>query len=187
MKPLRYDIYKGFASKWGAVQLELQHSYFTIPTKTKFKNYDGRWIKDEWLNDDDWNTSWSEDDLILREGVIFIDITSTKAPNEYDWENKIVFALNVKDIGLALLVLEGTEKTVKIVHDPNMGGKEKGKVIKVLEISSPDGIGKGCMLRMSEKRSDSEKVKVHSVPISGDEAKVLRIMFHKALHSILCW
>jgi len=38
----------------------------------------------------------------IREGAVFLEITSTKDKNVYDWENKVTIALSTNDLGKVL-------------------------------------------------------------------------------------
>jgi len=181
MEPLQYSIYKGIKGNNGAVQFNLQspHWYYG-----KTKSYDGfdkdsnsifevinskRKLKEGWK---------------MREGAIFMNITSAIGPNTYDWENKIVIALSITDIGKVILsLLTGDE--CKIIHDPGAKSASQGLTKKFVNISSPEGPAVSVMLNVRE--STGQNTKSHTVPISGDEVVVLKELLQTAVSRVLSW
>ena len=160
MDPLQYAIYKGTGGKFGAVQFNLQPPHFY---KDKRKDYVGRVGEDEGaafkieegrrvLKD-----GWKQ-----REGAIFMQITSAKDKNVYDWENKIIMALSINDIGKVIMCLLTGEKC-ELMHDPGAKTESQGTVKKYLTISSPKGPAVGVVLSATQV-SGSDK-RTHTVPI----------------------
>lgn len=188
IRPLQLAFYKGITSKWGALQLNEQFPHYYIKENGKFKNYDSREFKSEWLNSPDWDPSWTaEKNLVSREGCLFLEISSATGPNEYDWANKIIMALSIVDMGKILLVLDGLSESVKILHDPGAKSASQGKVTKTIEISSPKGIKEGVFVRAREQNAGSDVVKQHQVPLSADEARVLNCCLRHAIPRALAW
>lgn len=154
-RPIQYAIYKGVKGKWGAVQFDFRPAIL------------------------------AENPRENKEGVIFMSITSTKAPDVYDWENKIVFALSLNDVSTLLLALR-TDGKASIMHDPHANSDKAREVSKTLNLSSPKGLEAGCFLNMTEKRG-SEEVAKHSVPLSPTECMALGTLFQAALPRMLGW
>lgn len=60
---------------------------------------------------------------VEREGSLFVEIAPVgSVPREYDWSQKITFALNATECG-ELLVTQDFSKALEFVHDPGAGGK----------------------------------------------------------------
>ena len=100
--PLRLAFYKGLTGKYGAIQFNPQLPHYYVKNEPSLKNFDGRWIPDNWKES---NPSLDESSLASREGAIFLEITSAKDKNVYDWSKKIVYAMSITDIAKRLFVL----------------------------------------------------------------------------------
>lgn len=177
-RPLQYSIYKGKAGKWGSVQFNLSppHHHCSNP-RCKVKNFDSPEQK----------CDCSDVKMIQREGTIFLEITSAKAPDVYDWDNKITMALSINDMGKILVALR-TGSALELLHDPGAGSESKGKIRKYLNISSPKGIENGCILNASETNSMTEQApKKHMVPMTLDEVTVLATLLQAAIGRCLAW
>lgn len=172
MNPLQYAVYKGTGGKWGAVQFNLQPPHFY---REKEKDFTGAVALVDGKLAEGWKT---------RDGAIFMEITSTKDKNVYDWENKITIALSVNDLGKVLFALKTGEET-KIMHDPNAKSDRAGQVQKFLNISSPNGTSQGCMIRAS--MTSNGQTKSHQVPLTGDELLVLGVLVQAAISRALGW
>lgn len=183
MSPLQLAFYKGAGGKNGALQLNLQRPHFYVKDNPKLKNYEGKFIPKEWK---DKNPNLTPEDLTSREGALFVEIASATGKNVYDWENKIVMALSIDDMGKALMVLEGLEPEVNILHDPGAKTTTQGKVQKYLNLSSPKGIKAGVIVSIAKKDADGNTVK-HTVPLSGDEARVLATCIRAVIPVALAW
>lgn len=175
MRPLQHAIYKGTGGKFGAMQLNLQEPHF-YEVNSKKRDYTGEQaldaigkIKEGWR---------------MREGAIFLEMSSAKGKNVYDWENKIVMALSVTDMGklsLALLTGDGCS----IMHDPGAKTESQGAVTKALKVISPKGTKEGAFATLS-KTAGGQTVK-HSVPLTGDEVVVLGQLLRSAITKSLNW
>ena len=172
MRPLQYSVYKGMTGKWGAIQLNLQPPHFY---SGKTKDYTGYEAMENGSLRDGWK---------LREGTIFMEITSTKDKNVYDWDNKIVLALSVTDVGKILHSLY-TGKECSIMHDPGAKSQSQGLVKKNLNLASPKGTANGCMVRASHTAAG--QTKSHQVPLSGDELIIMKELLASAVPQMLKW
>jgi hypothetical protein len=169
MNSLQYAIYKGTGGKYGCVQFSLQKPHYY---HGKQKDFSGS----EALQDGKLKEGWK-----IREGCVFMEITSAKDKNVYDWDNKVIMALSVSDIGKLLVALSKTGKT-EIMHDPGAKTEHQGAVKKFLNV---DVTEKGVMLSCTQT-STGEK-KNHAVPVSPDEAAVLRQLLQSAVSASLGW
>lgn len=180
MKPQQWAIYKGITGKNGAVQFNLQMPHYYNDRKEK--DYTGRdaldsvgKIKPEWK---------------LREGAVFIEITSAIGPNQYDWERKVTMALSVTDMGKLLEFLR-TGKSLSLMHDPGAKTDSQGAIKKHLNFDSPNGImGKegargGCLVRCTMTSGSNNTS--HQVPMSTDECLVLQQLIQAAIPVALGW
>jgi len=173
MNPLQYAVYKGTGGKWGAVQFNFQPPHFY---QEKQKDFTGINALDE--------AGKMKEGWKIREGAVFLEITSTKDKNVYDWENKITIALSVNDLGKVLFALKTGEET-KIMHDPGAKSDRAGQVQKFLNVSSPNGTAQGCMVRAS--MTSNGQTKSHQVPLTGDELLVLGCLVQSAISRALGW
>lgn len=173
MQPLQYAIYKGMGGKNGALQFNFQAPHYY---NGKQKDFDGSKALDE---NNRLTEGWK-----IREGAVFMEIASTKDKNVYDWENKVVMALSINDMGKVLLgLVAGSE--VKLMHDPNAKSDGAGQVKKHLSVTSPQGTAAGVIFQAAEIKGETKKS--HMVPLSGDEVLVLRQLLQTAIGRSLGW
>ena len=171
-RPLQHAIYKGMTGKWGAIQFGFHPPHYYLD---KQKDYSG----DIATHAGSLKPGWK-----IREGTIFLEITSSKDKNVYDWDNKIVLALSATDVGKILhSFYTGTE--CKIMHDPGAKKESQGLIKKNLYIASPKGTANGCMIRAVQSQGGQQKN--HSVPITGDELIILKILFESSVPGMLAW
>jgi hypothetical protein len=175
--PMQLAYYKGITSKFGCVQFNPQRPHQHCPN-CKQKDFEAR-VPGNCPNCEGVQ-------MKSREGVIFMEITSAKGPNDYDWSNKIVMALGIPDLGKILTVLEGLKEEAKIMHDPGAKSTTAGKVHKYLTVSSPKGIKEGVLFNAAVKNSDGQIIK-HMVPLSCDETRVLAACISAFLPVSLAW
>lgn len=182
MNPMQYAIYKGTGGKFGAVQFNLQRPHFY---QGKTKDFTGHQALDEQGKRKE---GWKD-----REGCIFLEITSAKAgqKNVYDWDNKIILALSITDIGKILYFLvtgkdpgKGGDR-LSIMHDPGAKSQSAGAVKKFLSMFSPNGTSAGCLITAKQVTGSEERK--HTVPLTGDEVIVLRSLLQAAIPSTLNW
>ena len=183
INPLQLSFYKGAGGKHGAIQFNLQKPHYYVKSNPKLKNYNGKFIPEDWLMD---NPHLTRDDLSSREGALFLEICSTKGANEYNWEKKIVMALSIHDMGKVLTVLEGLKKDVDIMHDPGAKSSTAGEIRKKLIVNSPEGIKSGVIVTVTMKDKSEETTK-HTVPLSCEEARVLAICIRSFIPVALGW
>ena len=172
MRPIQYSIYKGMTGKWGALQFDLVTPHYYLG---KARDFTGQ----QALENGTLRNGWK-----VREGTIFMNITSTKDKNVYDWDSKICIALSTTDVGKILQTFH-TGQECKIMHDPNAKSNAQGRVKKNLYVSSPKGTAHGCMFRAS--CTEEGKTTTHQVPVSGDEWIVMEALFTAALPQMLGW
>lgn len=187
IRPLQLAYYKGMGGKWGAVQFNVQAPHFYLKNNPKIKNFEGKFITQQMKQHPEWKQEYTEGDLVAREGTLFLEITSTKGKNEYDWDRKVVIALSVMDMGKLLTVLEGLTPEVKLMHDPGAGTTGQGKVQKTLSVVSPNGPSEGVIIDASEKRAGEDDVRKHKVPLDAAEARVLAVCLRSQIAGALAW
>jgi len=179
--PLQLAFYKGAGGKNGAIQFspQLPH-YYCARMECKEK---------------DWNSLFPPecpkcgDKMKSREGALFVEITSTRGVNDYDWTKKIRMALNQQDLGKVLVMLESgiPEEELKIAHDPGAGGPNKGKVYKIMNISSPKGLTAGVYISVTMRDAALDSPITHKVPLSRDETRVLSTCIRSFIPKALNW
>lgn len=173
MDPLQYAVYKGTGGKFGAIQFNLQQPHFYAGKQKDFTGseafefVDGkRKLKEGWK---------------LREGCIFLEITSAKDRNVYDWENKVIMALSVNDMGKLLVGLKIPGKT-EIMHDPHAKTEKQNTVKKFLNCTLSE---KGALFSVTQVAGGEKRS--HSVPLSPDEVVILRRLLEKGITTALGW
>jgi hypothetical protein len=151
-KPLVFAIYKGVSGKYGCFQFKLANAYDNPNRPERI------------------------------DGGVFIEAAPAVGSNKYDWENKIVFALSVSDIGKILNDgLRGGE--VSIFHDPGAKSDKANITKKSLKITK--GQKGGYFWSLREETAGREKTV--SIPVSNDEATVIAELLKVAIPKILGW
>jgi len=97
----------------------------------------------------------------------------------YDWNNKVTFALGIADlphIYQAFINFRATKKmNLSLVHDPNAGTDDAGKVVKTLRLQ--DGQNQGTYaLSITQKKDGQESRAYHYLKIG--ELKLLENLFN---------
>lgn len=169
MKPLQFAIYKGTGGKHGALQMTIQRPHYYAG---KQKDFTGEHALDNGKLRNGWK---------IREGCIFLEITSTKDKNVYDWDNKIILALSVSDMGKLLAGLNKLGET-KIMHDPGAKTASAGETKKFLTVKLSD---QGALFYCKQSMNGEEKA--HTVPLSPDEVITLRVLLNHAIVASLNW
>lgn len=184
VSPLQLAVYKGMGGRNGAVQFGVQEPHWYVRRgDTLLRNYDGRWIKDEWLKD---FPDLTAKDLTSREGAVFLTIASATGKNEYNWKEKITVALSITDLSKLLLVLEGKAPEVKLMHDPGAKSDAQGQVHKYCTFRSPEGIKTGVLIEVAESMKGGDTVR-HMVPLNQDETLLLAVCFRAVIPKCLGW
>lgn len=119
-------------------------------------------------------TSQNREDtaFVSKNGCVFLEIAPSKGKQKWDWDNKIVFALNVPDIATLLEV----DERASLVHDNN------GVIKKLsLQASTDPRYAGSWMLSMYE---DQKKA---TVSFSAGEMIVFMTLLKAALPKILGW
>lgn len=191
--PMQYAIYKGMGGKFGAAQFNLQPAhrhclkckkrFFTDETVEFTRNADNKVVA---------VCPIDQGELQTREGTVFLEVTSAKDKNIYDWDKKVTIALSVTDLSKLLYGFRtgcsdgsGNPSEVKLLHDPGAKTETSGKIQKHLTLSSPKGATAGFMLNLAEF-GGQEKL-LHTVPLLPEEALVLSTLFQAAISKILAW
>jgi hypothetical protein len=181
---LQLAYYRGVGGKYGAVQFNFTPPHFYIKG-TKLKNFQGRFIRDTWLDE---RPDLTDEDLTSREGCVFMEIASATGPNKYDWDNKIVMALNIHDLGqiLQFLTFGKAGDSCNILHDPGANTDRKGQLLKKLFFSSPQGPRQGGVF-ISVTQTTEDKETVHNVPLDASNVMTMTILFREAVVAALGW
>lgn len=151
-KPIVHAIYKGVSGKFGCFQFKLATAYDNPNRPDRM------------------------------EGGVFIEAAPTVAPNRYDWDNKIIFALSPSDIGKILHDgLRGGN--VSIFHDPGAKSNKANVTKKSLKITKgPKG---GFFWALRQETAGVERSV--SIPVSNDEATIIAELLKAAIPKILGW
>lgn len=114
-------------------------------------------------------------------GAVFLEAANAKAERQYDWENKIIFALGIKDIGMLLAGFK--QGQAKIFHDPGAQTESQGTIAKTLALAA--GRHTTYFLTLTEKQGEEEKQA--KVSLTADEARVLCELLAYSLPKLLGW
>ena len=151
-KPIVYAIYKGMSGKFGCFQFKLAPAYDNPNRPDRM------------------------------EGGVFIEAAPAVGPNKYDWNNKIIFALSVTDIGKILH--DGLRQgDINIFHDPGAKTQRANVTRKSLKVTrGPKG---GFFWALREETAGNDKQV--QIPVSDDEATVIAELFKASIPKILGW
>jgi hypothetical protein len=173
INPLQYVVYKG---KLGAVQFNYLPACYQCKT-CREKN------PKSWLHIKNKNCT---ERMEMKSGAILIEITNGAGNNVYEWQNKISFALDANDLSAIINTFARGDK-LRLLHDPNIKSQRQGQLIKILEFDvGKDG---GYLLKVSQssRGEGDDKSLRHMVPLSGDEVRILRILFGAVIPKLLAW
>jgi len=185
ISPLQLAFYRGAGGKYGAVQFNFRRPhYYCVNKDCKQKVYDSTFPPDKCPA-----SGCTAGKMESREGALFIEITSAKGKNDYDWDRKIVMALSISDLSQLLMVLEGHQNEVELMHDPHAKTANSGTITKRLKLLSPKGIytpGGGLLVTCSQSIKDGDTIS-HTVPLSPSEVKRLAVCIRTAIPQTLGW
>lgn len=164
--PIPYEIFKGIKGNSGVLSLELREAYTNDPSKSNKPS-----------------------------GIVFLHMTPTVGPNQYDWENKVSFALSLVDIGKILLFMRNPARAnirdvegghLNLIHDWGMrSGRDKGSNITRLSIGKSDR--NDNFLFNIERKQDRETTAKFMVPVTPDEGIIVMTLLQAAIPAILSW
>lgn len=121
-----------------------------------------------------WTTKKGTDNQFqTKTGCVLFEAAPAGAVKEtWDWENKIIFALGLPDIGA---IINGLEAEVSLLHDNN-------GVIKKMKLTP--GAGQYAGTWTLNFMEDTKRV---MVPITGNEMAILVTLLKFAVPAILGW
>lgn len=180
--PIQFAVYKGINGKFGAVQFDLQDAHFSC-SSCRAKNYTAPSHPPTDVSHPP--ESFSMD---VREGTLFVSASSPTQGGGYDWDKKVVMALNVGDISKILYFLRtgNPGEGLRLVHDRHAGTPRKGESLSYLSLNSPRGLAQGCILSLSKKTGE-DVIGPHTIPFLPTEAMALGILLQAAVPRILAW
>ncbi|MFH0713145.1 MAG: hypothetical protein V1722_01295 [Candidatus Micrarchaeota archaeon] len=109
----------------------------------------------------------------------------SNAPQSFDWSTKLSFKMAVTDIAKLLVVLSGKLPTIELFHDPSKGGYAVSSDTRNSTVSFSK-MQTGYYFKLSTQGQDG-KLNSVALPISEDEAIVLKILLEKAIEKIYGW
>jgi len=171
-KPIQYNIYKGVKGKFGAIQFALQPAHH-ICSACKKRDFSGKGIAP---------CDCTDNQMQQKEGCIFIHASSATGPNQYDWDNKVIFALSIADISKILKSMKKSED-LSIYHDPGQQTSKQGEKTKTFQLKYYEG--KGAVASLLEKQGENKKA--HAIPLSHEELGILFVLLQSAIPKILGW
>lgn len=120
-------------------------------------------------------------------GAMFLQAAPAVGHNNYDWDQKIMMALNLADIAHILDMLRAPpgpgQDGVDIYHDKHKGTNQEGQVVTTLKISR--GKEYGWYFRLGrQERGEHRSV---GIPVSDGELIEIKYLLQRALVRILGW
>lgn len=116
---------------------------------------------------------------------VFVEMAKQTGPQLFDWQNKLSFKMAVTDISKLLLVLEGKLKNIELFHDPSKGGYAVSAETRNSTVSFMK-MDRGFYFKLSTQAQAGQVASV-AIPLSDDEAIILRILLEKAVEKIYGW
>lgn len=119
-------------------------------------------------------------------GAVMLTFANPKSDRTYDWDNKVVMALNTSDIAsiLEFLKVSKPRDRINIYHDPKAGTAEKGRQGKNFSITK--GESEGWHLAMAH-RMGAETLQEIRLPIKTGEMIIISELLRRAVIRILGW
>jgi len=130
--------------------------------------------------------------FFAKDGAIFIAMTSGEK-REYDWKKKIGFAISMSDLPAILAADRSISKNgwtkpkdvlFELIHDPQAGKDEKGKVIKSLQVVC--ATNQDSFFMVLNEKSNGEN-KRHFVSLSMGELSLFFEVVKSSIPYLLAW
>ena len=139
-------------------------------------------------------------------GCVVLEMSSPKGPNQYDWQNKVVFKLSQPDMAKIAIFFKGpsrnhsfckqdtdqegnTINSFSLYHDTSKSSGRAGAENKTLILSKASN-RRTVMSKMIHKiqlPGQQEQRQVIDVPITADEAYTMSTLLDRAIYRILGW
>lgn len=116
---------------------------------------------------------------------VFVETAKQTAPQSFDWQNKLSFKMAVTDIAKLLVVLNGKAANVELFHDPSKGGYAVSAETRNSTVSFTK-MDRGYYFKLSTQAQGGQVNSV-ALPLSEDEAVVLKLLLEKAVEKIYGW
>lgn len=156
-EPAPYVIYKGK----GALRVALKKGTLDIE-----KGRDGRTF------------------AFTNKGCVFLHFCNAIGPRSYDWDNKVVVALNEHEIGdLFLCLTRGTP--IEFFHDKNLGKPDQGKFTKKVTFRPTDD--KNAIMANCFVKDGDNQITMNAVPIHRKEMVALSELLRSAFSKTMGW
>lgn len=119
-------------------------------------------------------------------GAVMITFANPKEDRTYDWDKKVVMALNTSDIANIFEFVSSAKngETFSIYHDPKAGTADSGKEHKKLNLAR--GQKGGWFLGVQHQIDSLEQNDIRLPVKDGEMTIILRLLEH-ALPRILGW
>lgn len=136
-----------------------------------------------------------------RDGFIMLEMAAPKGPNQYDWDNKVLFKLSLNDTAKICMFLSnpgkeyyfceknsGNDGTVynsfQIFHDTSKASGRSGTETKSLKLSKASNKHSVIVQMTHRKDNDTNQI---VVPVSPEEAYVIVNLLNQSFGKILSW
>jgi len=105
-----------------------------------------------------------------RTGALLVEAASSVGLRQYNWQNKLNFALSIVELGSILADPDGAHN---FVHDPSIQTIDKGKTIKTLSVSKAADGNWFFNLRVQDQREgDGQRISVALTPAEFEVFKI---------------
>lgn len=119
---------------------------------------------------------------VAKTGSFFIEIAPAKGRLAYDWDKKVVIALNPLEMVSMFPALK-TEAGFKAIHDPGAGSVNKGKVVKTMSAKAVGNGGIGITINVKK----GEASEFQNIVVSGPDLLLLKILSESVIPSLYGW
>jgi len=119
-------------------------------------------------------------------GAVMITFANPKGDRTYDWDKKIIMALNTSDIAkiFEFVALAKRNETTSIYHDPKAGTAESGEEYKKLSLARGE---KHDWFIGVQHKTEAKALNEVRLPIKDGEMTIIVRLLEHALPRILGW
>eukprot|EP01051_Picozoa_sp_SAG22_P022537 SAG22_NODE_5436_length_1014_cov_1.171585_1_plen_272_part_01 len=132
-------------------------------------------------------------ETVERPGVMYCEIAARPGPSaEFNWGQKITFALSVAELGKLLAATGGAgsgaaaagRELASFVHDPQKGRAGEGQTVKTFSLARMSGDNGYFVTVATRGPAGEQRV---SVPVDDGEFVVLETLCRAAIPALLGW
>ncbi len=124
-------------------------------------------------------------DFNAEKKSVFVEAAKQTGPQAFGWSDKLTFKMAIVDMAKLLIVLSGKAANAELFHDPSKGGYAISADTRNSTVSFSK-MATGYYFKLSTQDQKGQVVSI-AIPISEDEAMVLKILLEKAIEKSFNW